>query len=226
MNNNKLKTAWIEDDKSRKACYRKRKICLLKKLNELTILCDVSAFVIIYCPEKDELVVWPSRPVVQELLEKFLRLPLADQCRKMLDQKAYLKERAAKFQEQIKKAKKKNHEMKMKDILHKIQEGKPLSEFETSDLIDFVLFLEEKMLEIQERVELLERHVPQGAGDKEKGKEIENNAANIARNENIFGGICSSNNMGRNEKSGFRLMGVDIKVGHLLHEGNNGGTQN
>ncbi|KAJ6749931.1 hypothetical protein OIU85_000547 [Salix viminalis] len=62
MARKKVKLMWIVNDAARKASLKKRRDGLLKKVSELTILCGIEAFVIIYCPDDPEPAIWPSRP--------------------------------------------------------------------------------------------------------------------------------------------------------------------
>ncbi|ONH95863.1 hypothetical protein PRUPE_7G092900 [Prunus persica] len=157
MTRRKVKLAWIVNDAARKATFRKRRANLLKKLRELTILCDVNGLIIVYGPDSDEPVVWPERPVVQELLARFLSIPEFERWKKMTNQETYLKDSAAKIQEQIRKIQKKNNEMEMNYIMHQIlKNGKPLDAFHARELTDLVFFMKDKMKEIEKRIETKE----------------------------------------------------------------------
>ncbi|KAM1087895.1 hypothetical protein ACFX2B_013233 [Malus domestica] len=63
MTRNKVKLAWIVNDNARKSSFKKRNACLVKKMSELTTLCDISAFVIVYGEDGEESTVWPDRKV-------------------------------------------------------------------------------------------------------------------------------------------------------------------
>ncbi|VVA31257.1 PREDICTED: agamous MADS-box [Prunus dulcis] len=176
MTRKKVKLAWITNDSARKTSFRKRKEGLLKKLSELSILCDVSGFAIIYGPDDKEPVVWPSRPIAEELLARFQRIPEVDRCKKMMNQETYLDDRLAKLKEQLTKTHRKNKEMEMNIIMSQIQEGKPLNEFGTCELTCLVLFLEEKIKEIWKRIKYLghEANLPLGAFSPHEGGDAEN----------------------------------------------------
>ncbi|MCI12224.1 agamous-like MADS-box protein AGL80-like, partial [Trifolium medium] len=60
MTRRKVKLAFISNDSARKATYKKRKRGIIKKVRELTILCDVPACVIISNPFNSETVAWPD----------------------------------------------------------------------------------------------------------------------------------------------------------------------
>ncbi|CAL8992051.1 unnamed protein product [Prunus brigantina] len=161
MARNKVKLAWIVNDAARKSSFRKRKACLLKKMSEINTLCDVSAFIIVYGPDSDEPTVWPDRPLVEQLVARFQSIPELERWKKMMSQETYLKDRVAKMQEQIMKIFKKNNELNTNEILYQsIQKGKSLLAFEDNDLTDLVLSLEDRMKEIQKRINYFEKPNP------------------------------------------------------------------
>lgn len=136
----KVKLAWIENDNARKTRFRKRKGSLLKKVSEISTLCDVGAFAIVYAPDSDEPDVWPSPSEVKELIAKFQSIPEAEWSRKMTDHETYLKETIAKLEQQLRKIKRQNYEMEMNDIMHDIYKGMPMYLLETSKISDLASF--------------------------------------------------------------------------------------
>ncbi|XP_059428481.1 uncharacterized protein LOC132162237 [Corylus avellana] len=159
MTRKKVKLSWIVNDSARKASLKKRRIGLLKKVSELTILCGVSAFAIIYGPGDKEAEVWPSHQEVQQLLARFQSVPEMEQYRKMMNQDSYLKERATKFREQLRKQQRKNKEMEMGHLMQQIHQGRKLDELEMSEMTGLAWFLEQKMKDGGKRVE----YFPQNA---------------------------------------------------------------
>jgi hypothetical protein len=145
MTRKKVKLSWIVNDSARKASLKKRRIGLLKKVSELTTLCGVSAFAIIYSPDDEEAAVWPSHQEVQHLLERFQSVPEIEQCRKMMNQDSYLRERTTKFLEQLRKQQRKNKEMEMGHLMQQIHQGRKLDELEMSEMTSLAWFLEQKM---------------------------------------------------------------------------------
>ncbi|XP_051133433.1 MADS-box transcription factor 3-like [Andrographis paniculata] len=59
MGRAKLNMKFIEDVKSRNNMFKRRKEGLLKKMKELTILCNVSGCAVIYGPDRPEPEIWP-----------------------------------------------------------------------------------------------------------------------------------------------------------------------
>ncbi|KAB2607964.1 agamous-like MADS-box protein AGL36 [Pyrus ussuriensis x Pyrus communis] len=181
----KVKLAWVENDRARKDCFRKRKANLLRKMEEITTLCQVNAFAIVYGQDNNDPTLWPTHPEVEELIKRFFSIPNVKRYKKSLNQETYLLERAVKFRERIKKINKQIREMKGNKLMHQVHEGKSLNEFERSDMTDLVSFCKEKMYGIKKLVAHLEKedlNSEQGTSNYEKGKDIENTAGNIAAN--------------------------------------------
>ncbi|RDX69910.1 MADS-box transcription factor PHERES 2, partial [Mucuna pruriens] len=148
----------IEDLASRKVCYRKGRTSLLKKVKELTTLCDVDACAIVYGPGDKVPLVWPSRDKTKELLDKFENAPLSDRRRKNVNQQVYIEQKNKKIENQIVKLKEKNVEKDMSNFMHKIHDdGKSLSDFDASDLCRLLYYVERKL----ERVRVKAAHSQQ-----------------------------------------------------------------
>ncbi|KAI0529466.1 hypothetical protein KFK09_002016 [Dendrobium nobile] len=71
MARKKTKLAYIANDAARRITLRKRRHGLLKKVYELSVLCNVPACAIIYSPQETEPEVWPSTGEAAELLNRF-----------------------------------------------------------------------------------------------------------------------------------------------------------
>ncbi|XP_008241195.1 PREDICTED: agamous-like MADS-box protein AGL80 [Prunus mume] len=155
MARTKVKLAWIENDSARKKRFRRRKGSLLKKVSEISTLCDVGAFAIVYAPDSDKPDVWPSPSEVKELIAKFQSIPEAERSRKMMDHETYLKETIAKLEQQLRKIKRQNYEMEMNDIMHD-------------------LYKEEKMKGISQIMERLEKDLPLADVSSQAGRDDEN----------------------------------------------------
>ncbi|CAN8312948.1 unnamed protein product [Cochlearia groenlandica] len=87
MGRRKVTHQLISDNATRRVTFRKRKEGLLKKLNELTILCGLRACAIIYSDYKEGPEVWPNRNEVRVLLNRLSALPVEKQTKYMMDQK-------------------------------------------------------------------------------------------------------------------------------------------
>ncbi|KAJ7971652.1 Agamous-like MADS-box protein AGL80 [Quillaja saponaria] len=160
MTRKKVMLAWIERSRARKASFQKRMKGLVKKVQELTTLCAIDAFIIIHGPglDSEQLRVWPSNDKVLELLSKFQDVPEMDRFKKMVDQESYLVEQIAKLKEKLRSSCEMNKEMKMKNIIHLLVNcNRPLIEFPKLEITNFMWFLQEKALEIIRRAICLKK---------------------------------------------------------------------
>ncbi|KAF4359396.1 hypothetical protein F8388_009809 [Cannabis sativa] len=118
MTRKKVKLAYINNDSSRKATYKKRKKGLMKKVSELSTLCGVDACAIIYNPYDTQPEVYPSPAGVHRIVTKFKKMPEIEQSKKMVNQETFLKQKISKVSEQVKKLKKENRDKEMNRLLY------------------------------------------------------------------------------------------------------------
>ncbi|KAJ8434874.1 hypothetical protein Cgig2_003313 [Carnegiea gigantea] len=140
MTRKKVKLAFITNDSARKATYKKRKRGLLKKMDELTTLCDVKACAILYTPYEARPVVWPGPSGAREVIASFKRLPEMEKVKKMVSQEEFLRQRVAKAHEQLKRQQKENREKEMAHVMYQCLSGKGLQSMSLLDLSDLGWF--------------------------------------------------------------------------------------
>ncbi|KAG5243885.1 MADS-box family protein [Salix suchowensis] len=157
MTRKKVKLTWIVNDSARRASLKKRRVGLLKKVSELTILCGVEAFVIIYSPDDPEPTVWPSRPKVLQLLTRFQNMPDMERYKKMVNQETYLKERMGKLNEQSWKHRKNNRELEMAGLMEQVHRDKGFDGLDHTQLCGLAWLVKEKRKEIRKRIGYLEQ---------------------------------------------------------------------
>ncbi|KAM2044729.1 hypothetical protein ACFX1T_009008 [Malus domestica] len=160
MPRSKVKLAWIVNNNARKATSKRSRESLFKKMREITTLCDVGGFTIVYDPATGEPSTWPEPPLLQQLIARYQSIPFPERLAKMTDQETYLKEKVAKLKDRINRIQRENFEVEVNDIMHQItQNGKPFHTFEDRELTNLLLFTEEKMKEIQKRIKTMEPEV-------------------------------------------------------------------
>ncbi|XP_065857181.1 MADS-box transcription factor PHERES 1-like [Euphorbia lathyris] len=121
MTREKVKIAWIANDTARKASLKKRRTGLCKKVQELTTLCGINAFVIIYSPDEAEPMIWPSRSEVVEMMAEFQSIPELKRFKKMMNLDSYLRERISKIEQQKMKESKKKREGELSLLMNKLK---------------------------------------------------------------------------------------------------------
>ncbi|KAL5077063.1 hypothetical protein RYX36_016047 [Vicia faba] len=96
MTRKKVKLQYIINQSSRRATYNKRKSSLLKKVNEISILCGIEACVVVYGENNVEPEVWPPGRRTQNVLRKFRGLSKLERNKRTEDLEGYLKKRIEK----------------------------------------------------------------------------------------------------------------------------------
>ncbi|GLT90149.1 hypothetical protein SLE2022_080950 [Rubroshorea leprosula] len=176
MTRKKVKLVWIANDAARKASLKKRRAGLIKKVGELTTLCGVRAFIIIYSPDEVEPSIWPSRSSIQQLLTRFHGLPEMERSKKMMNQETYMKERVAKIQDLMKRHQRRNKEAEATLLLHQVNGGKELGEFHVTELQGLLWMLDEISKEANKKIEYFQQDpVPThevGTPQRSRGEEM------------------------------------------------------
>ncbi|CAI0456545.1 unnamed protein product [Linum tenue] len=125
MTRKKVKLAYIANDSARKATFKKRKKGLMKKVSELSTLCDIQACAIVYSPYDSHPETWPPTAAgVHSVLSRFKKVPQMEQCKKMVDQEKFLGERIKKAAEQLRKQERENRDKEVAQAVSQCLEGK------------------------------------------------------------------------------------------------------
>ncbi|GMH10398.1 hypothetical protein Nepgr_012239 [Nepenthes gracilis] len=151
----KVKLAYITDDFARKSCFRKRKQGLLKKMKEISILCDVEACAIIYSPYAAQPQVWPSTAAAAAVLAEFKGLPEEDQTKRMLNQRDFLLQMIRKVDEQVQKQRRDNREKVVVETMFHCLGGGSFHDLSTPDFDDVHKLVDKSLKDVLERVETL-----------------------------------------------------------------------
>lgn len=152
-----MKLAMIVNRDSRKTSYKKRKQSLMKKLDELSILCDLQACAIIKDPFEPKVEVWPKDNVAfQNVLNQFMTMSAIEKSKKMTNNESYIKKRIRKVEEQLNKQIMMNRDTVVANMLAECLIGKlSPADLNLTDLNSLVSMIGNKITEIVERIELL-----------------------------------------------------------------------
>uniref|UniRef100_A0AAU7LJH2 MADS58 n=1 Tax=Hippophae rhamnoides TaxID=193516 RepID=A0AAU7LJH2_9ROSA len=157
MTRKKVKLAYITNDAARKATFKKRKKGLVKKLEELTTLCDIDVCAIMFSPYDSQPEVFPSQLGVQRVLSKFKRMPEMEQCKKMMNQESFIKQRISKTNDQLKKIRKENREKELTRFMFQSLIGMGLQGFNMMDLNELNWLIDQNLKDIHKKMESLKK---------------------------------------------------------------------
>nr|AEJ76853.1 MADS32 [Gossypium hirsutum] len=91
MGRGKLKIKKLENTNGRQATYAKRKHGIMKKANELSILCDVEIILLMFSPTNKPSVCIGKRSSIEEIIEKFAQLTPQERAKRKLESLEALK---------------------------------------------------------------------------------------------------------------------------------------
>ncbi|KAE9619479.1 hypothetical protein Lal_00012897 [Lupinus albus] len=155
MTRKKVKVAYINDVNARKATFRKRKKGIMKKVNELTILCGIQGCAIIHNPFDSQTEVWPNPKGAKKVVERYLNTSKVDETKNM-NQKSFFIQRISKSQDKLKKLRSENHEKEMTLAMLEYLQARRLPENLTlTDLKEMDKLIEQYMKEIENLMDTL-----------------------------------------------------------------------
>ncbi|VVA97278.1 unnamed protein product [Arabis nemorensis] len=159
MTRKKVKLAWVANENSRTMSLKKRRLGIVKKARELTILCDVRVCIIIFSPKETEPIVWPSVEAARDLLYDFFALPEIEKKRKETSLESYLKEKTKKVQEQLMKSRKKNTEYVVDQLMGQLHRGQRIVNLNLSEIYELLSFSKDKIMFYRKKLDFMQ-HPP------------------------------------------------------------------
>lgn len=173
MPRKKVTLAFIENDMERKASYNMRTKGFLKKAEELSKLCGIYVFAILYGPLSAEPVVYSSTDEIQSLISRFKNLTDLQQTKKMVNHETFIENRVMKAQTKLKNQQKNN---KKKELTHYINQcladDQRLQSFGLKDLVDMDLIIDQKLKEITRKMEILKKNQQLGDQPSNEGDNL------------------------------------------------------
>ncbi|XP_047309775.1 agamous-like MADS-box protein AGL80 [Impatiens glandulifera] len=113
----KVNLTYILNNSARRNTYKKRKLSVVKQLDEITTLCDVEVCTVIYSDFDPQPVVWPSMDEVRRLITKYQSFPKVDQGKRKVNQETFTRQRLQKIQEKLRRQERENHHNEMTRIM-------------------------------------------------------------------------------------------------------------
>ncbi|THU45542.1 hypothetical protein C4D60_Mb02t19070 [Musa balbisiana] len=79
-------------------------------------------------------------------------MPEMDKCRKMMDQEGFLRQRAAKLQEQLRRQERDNRELEVSLLMHQAVAGRSLYDVNIEDATSLAWMVDAKLKSVQDRI--------------------------------------------------------------------------
>ncbi|KAB2621708.1 agamous-like MADS-box protein AGL80 [Pyrus ussuriensis x Pyrus communis] len=168
MTRKKVKLAFMMNNSSQKATFRKKRKGFMKKY-EINKLCDVLTCAIMYSPNKSQPDAWPDHSEVRRLIEQFKNMPEEERNKQMVEMEL----------EKVNKLEKGNRELEIWMAMNHFIAGKPLNDLQFTDLKEMRRMIEEKLKEFEANIkswkeELAKMNQLLGAQPTVAGENIQN----------------------------------------------------
>ncbi|KAI8003194.1 MADS-box transcription factor PHERES 2 [Camellia lanceoleosa] len=148
---NRVKLAFITDNAARKTTLRKRRAGMIKKISELSTLCDIEAGIVIYNPGEVTPTVWPSYEYMKQMFKRFLSMSIIDRSQKMVTYEGYIIQIITKETENNITEKKNNDKKEIQEIMNQTFEGNDLNELDMTRLNLLSLLADDKLKQLKKR---------------------------------------------------------------------------
>ncbi|KAL5076353.1 hypothetical protein RYX36_015337, partial [Vicia faba] len=156
---------------------------ILKKIEELSILCGVDACAIIYGENSPQAEVWPSRVGVRSVLYRFMRLPELERSRKMIDLEGFLSESIMKAQDQLRKQIEENQKKEMTYLISKFMHTGEYSmeNMSLTKVTNLKAFIDNSLKEVEQRLNSMDVHDQEEVANGARAVKEEDMLANMDR---------------------------------------------
>ncbi|KAI3447314.1 hypothetical protein Pfo_003979 [Paulownia fortunei] len=152
MTRKRIKHEQIPNMSKRNATFGKRADSLLKKANELSILCGVDMGIIVHKQGgENNSILWPSPAIFRERLQKFLDFPYMERTRKMVTHEKFMKQTMDTETENLSKSKKKTELKKSQQLMNELMQGKYFDELNLYQLNGLNSLADEMLKKLQKR---------------------------------------------------------------------------
>lgn len=190
----KVVLARITNERKRRETLRKRKAGLLKKVSELTTLCDLEAAVVVYSRGDIQPTVWPSKSEARATISKFLRRPELERKARSHTTKSLTVQKCKRLKNKAERLRKKNDQRIIQALITLIYDGKARIQDNDSEkqkrLRDFA---DERKEELLKHIKRLKRKEQQATHSLEALPQILQMPPGVESGQNINGPAVGRN---------------------------------
>nr|XP_043608774.1 agamous-like MADS-box protein AGL16 [Erigeron canadensis] len=153
MGRAKLRMELITKERARNTAYQARKLGIIKKASEFSILCDVDTIIIMFPPDSNKPDIWPdNHNKIKKTIASY-KSKKGETGRRTYDLHDFFEDHKRKIEDELVKARKKNMEAKYPMWFDK------LDGLNTSELAQFAIWLQNKEDIVIARLDLLKRNM-------------------------------------------------------------------
>ncbi|VVB02000.1 unnamed protein product [Arabis nemorensis] len=152
MGRKKIKLAWVANKNIRAASLKKKIVVLVKKVSELTILCDVKTCMIVLSPKENEPMVWRSVEEAQDLVRDFFALQEFERINNETSLESYLMEKTRKVEEKLMKIREKKKEYTVDQLMVQLNHGRKIGDLNLREIYGLLSFSKEKITRFMNRL--------------------------------------------------------------------------
>ncbi|KAK4432702.1 MADS-box transcription factor PHERES 1 [Sesamum alatum] len=135
MTKSRIKHEQISNVTRRNVIFGRRANGLLKKANELSILCGVDIGIVIHIQGRENnAILWPSPEIFGQRLHKFLDFSNLERVKKMVLNEKYLEQMISKDRDYFLKSTKRTKVKESQELLSELQQGKHLNQLDLYQL--------------------------------------------------------------------------------------------
>ncbi|XP_047335383.1 agamous-like MADS-box protein AGL80 [Impatiens glandulifera] len=197
----KMHLAFITHKSTRKAALKKRRKCLMKKMDEVNTLCGVDGCAIIYSPDEAIPEVWPNEAKAESVVARFNMMPYVNRHKWMENQEVHFKKIISNLEGKLNKQRKSNIEKETTLLLYRHLNGEVSNErkLKVDEYHNLNRVIDQKLEEIGERMRAF------------SGKSALSSVQDSINPSRVNGDVaeCSTSRMGL--KDGELLIGIEEK---------------
>lgn len=151
MTRKRIKHEEIANEDRRNVTFRKRRDGLLKKANELSILCGVDVGIVIHRKEQSNAVLWPSPPIFGERVQKFMEFRNEDRERRIATHESFVEQMMQGEMEDLVKMKKAIQIKESQQLLINSMQTNSFNPFRLEQLNAMISFADHMLNKLQQK---------------------------------------------------------------------------
>ncbi|XP_023637685.1 agamous-like MADS-box protein AGL86 [Capsella rubella] len=144
------------NQRARRANIKTRLAGLIKKTNELTILCDVKACLVVFDREEDQVVVWPSTPEAKSLINNYYSLAKHERNKKAADPESFIQANIQKLEKKMADTRDAIEEFEMDNLMSELNHGRKLVDLSRTEIDKLLSYTGKRIMSFRRKMGSME----------------------------------------------------------------------